>query len=243
MYIISTHFEGVECQLKLLFLTPTNYTIVYIQVEIHAKEIRTTTEVLTIKPLELQNPLKKCLTCAQADESNFYFVLQEQPIRTEGEIIRGTKKRGPDVYSHNISFLHFTLKEGRTASDDVQGMEMLWSSATIKTKNVRAKIGKETLGVMDLDRSILYIYSLHEKRYRGFIDLHRIAGMDQSPVQNPENSTSDFIFCKNHAKGSFMVFFQDVIYLFSQMNAKSLDSYMPEEWTCIHKFSNVLNLT
>jgi hypothetical protein len=64
MYIISTHFEGVECQLKLLFLTPTNYTIVYIQVEIHAKEIRTTTEVLTIKPLELQNPLKKCLTCA-----------------------------------------------------------------------------------------------------------------------------------------------------------------------------------
>ena len=39
---------------------------------------------------------------------------------------------------------------------------VLWSSSLITSYNIKAKIGKETLGVMDNEKGILYIYSLHE---------------------------------------------------------------------------------
>ncbi|MBK8156452.1 MAG: hypothetical protein IPK55_10890 [Streptococcus sp.] len=73
-----------------------------------------------------------------------------------------TGKSGPDIVSRNLSFLRFNLIEGTVVELDKLNYSKLWCSKLIKSYNLKAKIGKETLGVMDNERGILYIYSLHE---------------------------------------------------------------------------------
>jgi len=73
--------------------------------------------------------------------------------------------------------------------------------------------------VIDNERVILYIYSLHEERYRGFINLKEILGIEPSSSHNLDNYSHDYFFSKNHAKGSFLFFYKDTLYLFSQMTA------------------------
>lgn len=68
---------------------------------------------------------------------------------------------------------------------------------------------------MDNERAVLYIYSLHEQRYRGFINLKDILNVEPSKSHNLDNYDYDFFFCKNHAKGSFLFFYKDTLYLFS----------------------------
>lgn len=96
-------------------------------------------------------------------EDNFYFVCQEEENRVPGEKSRLTGKAGPDIVTRNLSFLRFHLQEGQLAEFDKINYSKLWSSQLIKSLNLKAKIGKETLGIMDNERGFLYIYSLHEQ--------------------------------------------------------------------------------
>lgn len=123
-------------------------------------------------------------------------------------------------------------------------MNVLWSSNTLKSDNIRPVLGPQFLGIIWDDESILYIYDLLEERYSGFIDLKKvIPEIKGQSSRIHKQYVSDVLFCRNHAKGSLIVYFKDTALLFSQINTEYLDSLQDEFWTLIHRFDDVLNLT
>jgi hypothetical protein len=122
-------------------------------------------------------------------------------------------------------------------------MKSLWSSQALKTDQLRARLGIKHLGIIDDTSCILYIYSLTDERYTGFIDLKKvIPDMNSQSDRYEKEYVCDMTFSRNHAKGSLVVYYKDSVLLFSQINMESLDSIQDESWTLIHKFDNVLNL-
>lgn len=121
--------------------------------------------------------------------------------------------------------------------------QILWTSNALKNDNVRAKVGMNYLGIINDHDSTLYIYDLVEERYSGYIDIKKVIPDIESKSEMIEKEyVSDMLFCRNHAKGSLVVYYKDTILLFSQINTEHLDTIQDEAWTLIHKFDNVLNL-
>lgn len=119
----------------------------------------------------------------------------------------------------------------------------MWSSTTLKTDNIRSVLGPQYLGIVDDDESTLYIYDLISEKYSGFIDLKKvIPDIKGKSSEIHKEYVSDLLFSRNHAKGSLIVYYQDSILLFSQINSEHLDSVQDEAWTLIHRFDNILNL-
>ena len=119
----------------------------------------------------------------------------------------------------------------------------LWTSQALATTDIRVKIGLELLGIFDNTTNILYIYDLIEENYSGFIDLKKaVPDMESHSSFYHGEFASDVMFSRNHAKGSLVLYYNDSIYLFSQINVETLDSFQEETWTLIHKFDNVLKL-
>lgn len=119
----------------------------------------------------------------------------------------------------------------------------LWTSQALATTDIRVKIGLELLGIFDNTQNVLYIYDLIEENYSGFIDLKKaIPDMKSHSSFYYDEFVSDVMFSKNHAKGSLVLYYNDSIYLFSQINVETLDFSHEETWTLIHKFDNVLEL-
>jgi len=122
-------------------------------------------------------------------------------------------------------------------------LTILWTSQTLSTSNIRAKLGIQLLGILDNTQNVLYIYDLVKENYSGYIDLKKVIPDMKSESNHFHNEyISDMIFSRNHAKGSLVVYYKDTILLFSQINTESLDSIQEEAWTLIHKFENVLGL-
>jgi len=122
-------------------------------------------------------------------------------------------------------------------------MKVLWSSQALKTNNIRAVQGVNYLGIINDDEGTLYIYDLEEERYSGFIDIKKVLPDIEGASKKIEKQyVSDMLFCRNHAKGSIVVYYKDTVLLFSQINTEHLDSIEDEAWAMIHKFDNVLKL-
>ena len=61
--------------------------------------------------------------------------------------------------------------------------------------------------------------------------------------QKKKSGQECLLFGRNHAKGSLIVYYNDMVLLFSQINLEYLDSLQDECWTLIHKFDNILNIS
>ena len=61
--------------------------------------------------------------------------------------------------------------------------------------------------------------------------------------QKKKSGQECLLFGRNHAKGSLIVYYNDMVLLFSQINLEYLDSLQEECWTLIHKFDNILNIS
>ena len=123
-------------------------------------------------------------------------------------------------------------------------MTVLWDSTLLKTTNIRTVLGPQYLGIINDEDSVIYIYDLNEERYSGFIELKKaIPDIEGKSNVIQKEYISDMLFCRNHARGSLIVYYKDSVLLFSQINAEHLDSVQDETWTLIHRFDKVLNLS
>ena len=115
----------------------------------------------------------------------------------------------------------------------------LWTSSILKSDQIRVVLSPQYLGILDDEDHILYIYDLEQEKYTGFIDLKLVFVGTENETQII-NCQESLLFGRNHAKGSLIVYYNDSILLFSQINLDSLDSIQDESWTLIHKFENIL---
>ena len=68
-----------------------------------------------------------------------------------------------------MSFYKFT-----NTDDGVCAIEQLWKKDGLKSTTWRAKMGMDTLGIIEEKTGNLFIYSISEER---FVDLKRIQGI------------------------------------------------------------------
>ena len=71
-------------------------------------------------------PIAKVLEASQANDENFYFVLQEELTRKPGEISRLTGKPINEITYRNLTFVNFNLIEGAVVEQDKLNCKILW---------------------------------------------------------------------------------------------------------------------
>ena len=143
-----------------------------------------------------------------------------------------------DNKSKDNSLIKFKLDANETNGH----YSILWTSSILQSDKIRVVLSPQYLGILDDEDHILYIYDLIHEKYTGFIDL-KLVFMNKEGEVIVTNCQECLLFGRNHSKGSLIVYYNDSILLFSQINLDSLDSIQDESWTLIHKFENILNIS
>ena len=140
------------------------------------------------------------------------------------------------------NFLNSLIKVEVDENEINDKFSVLWTSDALKTDKIRVVLNPQYLGMLNDEEHILYIYDLIQEKYTGFIDLQKVI---PDEMQDPRRQTGQesLLFGRNHAKGSLIVYYNDMVLLFSQINLEYLDSLQDESWTLIHKFDNILNIS
>jgi hypothetical protein len=223
MQVISTHFEKSEAKIKILLLYTDKYKIIDVVIKISSfKEF--VVEIFQISKKRLEIQIEKVWVNNKSFGNKFYFFV---------------KKLNKARNNFDNTLMKIELNE----EEENDSPSILWTSDALKTNNIRSFIGSNFLGVVNDDEGIIYIFDLIEEKYSGFIDLNTVLSKPNNKnVATQLGNVSDMCFCRDHAKGSLIVYYKDSVNLFSQMNTEHLDSYQDEAWTLIHTFDDVLNL-
>ena len=224
MQIVSSHFDQSQAKIKILFFYDTKYSVMDIVIKLS-----------TFREFIVE--------ISQLSTIKYGFVIDR--------IWTDSKTKGNNVYAfakisssgRQKSFKNTLMKVKIDEKETKDEFSVLWKTETLKTDNIRTILGANYLGVINDDEGIVYIFELFEERYSGYIDLNKAFPNIKGNSQEKESAyVSDLLFCRDHAKGSLIVYYKDSVLLFSQINTEHLDSYQDEAWTMIHKFDGVLNL-
>ena len=139
-------------------------------------------------------------------------------------------------------FLNSLIKIELDENEQNDKLSILWTSDTLKSDKIRIVLNSQYLGILNDEDHILYIYELIQEKYSGFIDLNKVIP-EEMQDQKKKSGQECLLFGRNHAKGSLIVYYNDMVLLFSQINLEYLDSLQDECWTLIHKFDNILNIS
>ena len=223
MEIISSHFDQSQAKIKILFFYDTKYSIMDIVIKLSTfREF--IVEISQHSTVKYGFKVDKIWTESKTHGNNIYAF---------AKISTGRQK----------SFTNTLIKVKIDEKETKDEFSVLWKTETLKADNIRTILGANYLGVINDDEGIVYIFELFEERYSGYIDLNRVFPNIKGNSQAKELAhVSDLLFCRDHAKGSLIVYYKDSVLLFSQKNTEHLDSFQDEAWTLIHRFDEVLNL-